>query len=176
MRPRSPRCAPSSAEARRRSTWRMSSSSARPRCAGASTPAPELRGADCEPPSSYDQRVSDLKVATAAVENAKAAIRSAELNVEFTRITAPITGRISRHQVSIGNLISGGESGSAGLLTTIVSLDPIYFYFDMSEADHLAYERATARGRMRSTRDSSVGVSLHLSDEKGWPHEIGRGT
>jgi RND family efflux transporter MFP subunit len=131
----------------------------------------ELRRHDYEPASSYDQRVSDLKVATAAVENAKAAIRSAELNVEFTRITAPITGRISRHQVSIGNLISGGETGSAGLLTTIVSLDPIYFYFDMSEADYLAYERATAKGRMRSTRDGSVGVSLHLSDEKGWPHE-----
>lgn len=131
----------------------------------------ELRRRDYEPASSYDQRVSDLKVATAAVEDAKAAIRLAELNVEFTRITAPITGRISRHQVSIGNLISGGETGSAGLLTTIVSLDPIYFYFDMSEADHLAYERATSKGRMRSTRDSSVRVSLHLSDEKGWPHD-----
>jgi RND family efflux transporter MFP subunit len=131
----------------------------------------ELRRRDYEPASSYDQRVSDLKVATAAVEAAKAAIRSAELNVEFTHITAPITGRISRHQVSIGNLISGGEGGSASLLTTIVSLDPIYFYFDMSEADHLAFERATANGKMRSTRDSTVGVSLHLSDEKGWPHE-----
>lgn len=130
----------------------------------------ELRRHDYEPASSYDQRVSDLKIAAAAVENAKAAIRSAELNVEFTRITAPITGRISRHQVSIGNLISGGESGSAGLLTTIVSLDPIYFYFDMSEADYLAYERATAKGKLRSTRDSAVRVSLHLSDEKGWPH------
>ena len=127
----------------------------------------ELRRRDYEPASSYDRRVSDLKVATAAVENAKAAIRSAELNVEFARITAPITGRISRHQVSIGNLISGGESGSAGLLTTIVSLDPIYFYFDMSEADHLAYERATAKGRMRSTRDGTVGVSLHLSRREG---------
>jgi RND family efflux transporter MFP subunit len=131
----------------------------------------ELRRRDYEPASSYDQRVSDLKVATATVENAKAAIRSAELNVEFTRIMAPITGRVSRHQVSIGNLINGGESGSAGLLTSIVSLDPIYFYFDMSEADHLAYERATAKGKMRSTRDSTVGVSLHLTDEKGWPHQ-----
>ena len=131
----------------------------------------ELRRRDYEPASSYDQRVSDLKVATAAVEAAKAAIRSAELNVEFTHITAPITGRISRHQVSIGNLISGGEGGSASPLTTIVSLDPIYFYFDMSEADYLAYERATAKGKMRSTRDSTVGVSLHLTDEKGWPHE-----
>ena len=131
----------------------------------------ELRRRDYEPASSYDQRASDLKVATAAVEAAKAAIRSAELNVEFTRIVAPITGRISRHQVSIGNLISGGDGGSATPLTTIVSLDPIYFNFDMSEADHLAYQRATAKGKMRSTRDSTIAVSLHLSDEKGWPHE-----
>lgn len=131
----------------------------------------ELRKRDFEPASSYDQRVSDLKVATAAVEAAKAAIRTAELNVEFTRITAPITGRISRHQVSIGNLISGGDGGAATLLTTIVSLDPIYFNFDMSEADYLAYQRATEKGLMRSTRDNTVAVSLHLTDEKGWPHE-----
>ena len=131
----------------------------------------ELRKRDFEPASAYDQRVSDLKVATAAVEAAKAAIRTAELNVEFTRITAPMAGRISRHQVSIGNLISGGEGGAATLLTTIVSLDPIYFNFDMSEADYLAYQRATEKGLMRSTRDNTVAVSLRLTDEKGWPHE-----
>ncbi len=131
----------------------------------------ELRKRDYEPASSYDQRVSDLKVAAAAVEAAKAGIRTAELNVEFTRITAPMAGRISRHQVSIGNLITGGEGGTATLLTTIVSLDPIYFNFDMSEADYLAYQRATEKGLMRSTRDNTVAVSLHLTDEKGWPHE-----
>ena len=130
----------------------------------------ELRKKDYEPASNYDQRSSDLKVATAAVESAKSAIRSAELNVEFTRIMAPITGRISNHQVSIGNLVTGNESGTTTLLTTIVSLDPIYFNFDLSEADNLAYQRATARGALKSTRDNSVAVSLHLSDEKGWPH------
>jgi len=131
----------------------------------------ELRKRDFEPASSYDQRVSDLKVATAAVEAAKAGIRTAELNVEFTRIIVPMAGRISRHQVSIGNLITGGEGGTATLLTTIVSLDPIYFNFDMSESDYLAYQRATEKGLMRSTRDNTVAVSLHLTDEKGWPHE-----
>lgn len=131
----------------------------------------ELRKRDFEPASSYDQRVSDLKVASATVEAAKAGIRTAELNVEFTRITAPMAGRISRHQVSIGNLISGGEGGAATLLTTIVSLDPIYFNFDMSESDYLAYQRATEKGLMRSTRDNTVAVSLRLTDEKGWPHE-----
>jgi len=131
----------------------------------------ELLKKGYEPQSSTDQRISDLKVATAAVEAAKAGIQSAQLNVEFTHITAPVTGRISSHRVSIGNLISGNDSSTATLLTTIVSLDPIYFNFDVSEADYLAYQRAIAKGNLQSTRDSSVPVTLHLTDEKGWPHE-----
>lgn len=132
----------------------------------------DLKNKGFEPVSTYDQRVSELKVAAAAAESAKAAIRSAELNVEFTQIKAPVSGRISNHLVSIGNLVSGGEAGSSTtLLTTIVSLDPIYFNFDMSESDYLAYQRATQKGLMKSTRDNSVPVSLHLTDEKGWPHE-----
>jgi len=131
----------------------------------------ELRKKDFEPASSYDQRVSELKVAAAAVESAKATIRSGELNVEFTRITAAVTGRISNHLVSIGNLVSGGDSGNTTLLTTIVSLNPIYFNLDMSEADFLAYQRASEKGLMKSTRDAAVPVALHLNDEKGWPHE-----
>src|SRR5712692_5571894 len=115
----------------------------------------ELRKKDFEPASNYDQRVSDLKIATAAVESAKAAIRSAELNVGFSRITAPLTGRISNHQVSVGNLISGSDSAATPALTTIVSLDPIYFYFDMSEGDYLAHQRAAASGKLDEERASS---------------------
>ncbi len=124
-----------------------------------------------EPQSNTDQRVSDLKVATASVQAANAAIQTAQLNVEFTHITAPVTGRISNHRVSIGNLVNGGDGGSATLLTTVVSLDPIYFNFDVSEADFLAYQRAVAKGNLRNTRDNSVQVALHMTDEKGWPHE-----
>ena len=132
----------------------------------------DLKNKGFEAVSSYDQRVSDLKVAAAAVESAKATIRSAQLNVEFTRITAAVSGRISNHLVSIGNLVSGGEGGAGTtLLTTVVSLDPIHFNFDMSEGDYLAYQRATEKGLMKSTRDNSVPVALHLNDEKGWPHE-----
>jgi RND family efflux transporter MFP subunit len=130
----------------------------------------ELRRKDFESASANDQRAADLKVAAASAEAGKAAIRSAELNVEFTRIAAPVTGRISNHRVSIGNLVSGGEGGTSTLLTSIVSLDPIYFDFDMSEADFLAYQRATAKGTMQSTRGDTVPVALHLTDEKGWPH------
>ena len=128
----------------------------------------ELRKKDFEPASNYDQRVSDLKVAAAATESAKAAIRSAELNVGFTRITAPLTGRISNHQVSVGNLVSGSDSSATPALTTIVSLDPIYFYFDMSEGDYLTYQRATAAGKLDEARDSSP-VYVRLTDETEWP-------
>jgi RND family efflux transporter MFP subunit len=131
----------------------------------------ELLKQGYEPQSNTDQRISDLKVATAAVEAAKAGIQSAKLNVEFTHITAPVTGRISNHRVSIGNLVNGGDGGSATLLTTIVSLDPIYFNFDVSEADFLAYQRAVAKGNLQNARDNSVPVTLRMTDEKGWPHE-----
>jgi RND family efflux transporter MFP subunit len=131
----------------------------------------QLRKQNFETGSAYDQRVADLRVATAAVQTANAAIRSAELNVEFTHIVAPVTGRISNHVVSVGNLVTGGEGGSTTLLTTVVSLDPIYFNFDMSESDYLAYQRATQRGTMKSTRDNSVIVSAHLTDEPGWPRQ-----
>jgi RND family efflux transporter MFP subunit len=131
----------------------------------------ELRKKDFEPASSYDQRVSELKVAAAGVESAKAAIRSAQLNVEFTHITAPLSGRISNHQVSVGNLVSGGDSPNTPALTTIVSLDPIWFYFDMSESDYLAYERAAQAGKLDETRGSSPVVQVRLADEKDWKRE-----
>lgn len=124
-----------------------------------------------EPQSGTDQRVADLKVAMASVEAAKAGIRSAQLNVEFTHIIAPITGRISNHRVSIGNLVIGNDSSTATLLTTIVSLDPIYFNFDIGEEFYLAYQRATAQGKLQLTPDHAVPVSLHLTDETGWPHQ-----
>ncbi|HTZ37087.1 MAG TPA: efflux RND transporter periplasmic adaptor subunit [Stellaceae bacterium] len=124
-----------------------------------------------EPQSNTDQRVSDLKVAQASVEAAQAAIQTAQLNVEFTHITAPITGRISNHRVSIGNLVTGGDAGSATLLTTIVSLDPIYFYFDVNEAEFLAYQRAIAKGNLQDARANAIPAELHLTDEQGWPHK-----
>ncbi len=131
----------------------------------------ELRKKDFEPASSYDQRLSEYKVALSTVESAKAAIRSAQLNVEFTHITAPLLGRISNHQVSVGNLIGGGDSPNTPALTTIVSLDPIWFYFDMSESDYLAYQRAAKAGKLGETRASSPVVQVRLADEKEWKRE-----
>lgn len=92
-----------------------------------------------------DQRLQQSQAAIAAVATAKAAVRSAELNLEFTEVRAPLSGKISSHRVSIGNLVTGGQSGGATtLLTTIVSLDPIYLDFDMSEDDYIRYQQGRA--------------------------------
>ncbi len=130
--------------------------------------AAELRQKDFVPASTYDQRLQQLRAGNAALETAKASVRDAELNLEFARIMAPISGRISRHEVSIGNLISGGNSGPSTLLTSIVSLDPIYFYFDVSEADFLSYQRSIAKGELTSPRDDATPVEARLTDEMGW--------
>jgi membrane fusion protein, multidrug efflux system len=130
--------------------------------------AERLRKNDFVAASTYDERLAELRSADAAVESANAAIRSAELDLQWTRVTAPISGRIGRNAVTEGNLVVGGSGVNATLLTTIVTLDPIYLDFDMSESDFLAYQRASAAGRMKSTRDSAVPVFARLFDEDGW--------
>jgi RND family efflux transporter MFP subunit len=129
--------------------------------------AGELRRNDFVAASVLDQRTEESRGASATVEAARAAMRDAELNLQFTRITAPVSGRISARAVSIGNLISGGPTVSQPtLLTTIVSLDPIQFLFDLSEADFLAQARRDAQPPL-----IGQSVRLRLIDETGWPHE-----
>jgi RND family efflux transporter MFP subunit len=130
--------------------------------------AQALRKNDFVAASTYDERLAELRSAEAAVETANAAIRSAQLDLDWTRVTAPISGRIGRNAVTEGNLVVGGSGVSATLLATIVTLDPIYLDFDMSESDFLAYQRASADGRMKSTRDSALPVFARLFDEDGW--------
>lgn len=128
-----------------------------------------LRQGDFLAASTYDQRIQQMRTATAALQSAKAAIRQAQLDLEFAHVTAPVTGRISNHQVSVGNLVVGGASaGSATLLTTIVSLDPIWFYFDMSESDFLAYQRAVSKGKLGSPRQAGTLAQVRLDDERDW--------
>jgi len=130
----------------------------------------ELKRSDFASAELLDQRVQAQRSAQATVEQAKAAVRSAQLNLEFTRITAPLTGRISMHRSSIGNLIAGGQSGTTPtLLTTIVSLDPIHLDFDMSESDYLTYQRFLQSQHGGNQVDRTVEASL--SDEQGWKHQ-----
>ncbi|WP_296325628.1 efflux RND transporter periplasmic adaptor subunit [Reyranella sp.] len=114
-----------------------------------------------------DSRKSTLAVARAQLKSAEAALRNAQLNLEWTDVTAPIAGRISDRKVDAGNLISGGQTG-ATLLATIVTLDPIRFVFDISEADHLRYSRLILSGALASSRDGANPVRIRLSDETDW--------
>ena len=112
----------------------------------------------------FDRRVQARKEAEAALIVARAAERAAALNVEFTRVRAPLAGRISEKFVSVGNVISGGQAGST-LLTTIVAVDPIRFVFDASESDYLKYNRMNASGERPSSRTTPNPVRIRLLDE-----------
>ena len=116
--------------------------------------------------ATLDERNAQLAEAQASLAGSEAQLRQAELDLGFTQVTAPFAGRISDRRVDVGNLVSDQT-----LLTTIVQLDPIYLSFDMSESDFLAYQRASARGELPSTRDNRTIVHAHLVDEDGWPHE-----
>jgi multidrug efflux system membrane fusion protein len=107
--------------------------------------AQQLKRTDFGTAENVDTRAADQRSAQAAIDTAKAAIGDAQLDLEFSRVVAPFTGRIGAHLVSIGSLVSGSRGGTSPttLLATIVSLDPIYLDFDMSEADYLAYQQAT---------------------------------
>jgi multidrug efflux system membrane fusion protein len=118
----------------------------------------------------FDTRKSTRRDAAGAVAVAEAASKQAELNLEWTEVRAPIAGRISDRRVDAGNLVVGG-SGGATLLTTIVSIDPIYFIFDGSEADFLHYLRLAAAGARPSSRDAPNPVAVRLSDEADFKHE-----
>jgi len=118
----------------------------------------------------YDERAAEERQAAADVQAAKAAVEAARLNVEFTEVKSPIGGRISRVLVTEGNLITGGTA-QATLLTTVVSLDPIYCYFDADERTYLKYARLAREQRRPNSPNSRIPVYLGLADEEGFPHQ-----
>ena len=115
-------------------------------------------------------------VALAAIERAKAQLERANLNLSYTQVTAPISGRVSRNYVDIGNLVGEGE---ATLLTTIKRYDPMYAYFNLNENDLLRVmamyrERITQKGINPDTDPSSkaeIELFLGLANEEGYPHK-----
>ncbi len=117
-----------------------------------------------------DQRRQALQAAYAAETQAEGALKAAQLNVEFTHVLAPITGRVSRHLVTPGNLVQGADSG-ATLLTSIVSLDPIYIYFDVDEATYQRNSKLWFEGKRPSSRDTSNPVQVTLTGETKPSHE-----
>jgi membrane fusion protein, multidrug efflux system len=118
----------------------------------------------------FDTRKSAQRDAAGQLANANAALKQAQLNLEWTEVRAPIAGRISDKRVDAGNLISGGQTG-ATLLSVIVSIDPIHFVFDGSEADFLHYLRLAAAGTRPSSRGAPNPVAVRLADETEYTHQ-----
>jgi multidrug efflux system membrane fusion protein len=116
----------------------------------------------------YDRRAAVRNEAEARIASTEAALRGAELNLEFTRVTAPITGRVGRAEITEGNLVEGG-AGQIKPLTTLVSLDPIYVYFDVDEQTYLKYARVT-QTRGTGSHELRSEALLGLADEDGFPH------
>jgi membrane fusion protein, multidrug efflux system len=116
----------------------------------------------------YDRRAAVRNEAEARIASTEAALRGAQLKLEFTRVTAPITGRVGRAEITEGNLV---ESGAAQVkpLTTLVSLDPIYVYFDVDEQTYLKYARLT-QSHGTSAHDLRSAALLGLADEDAFPH------
>src|SRR3981189_722777 len=115
----------------------------------------------------YDTALSNKNQAAAQVISAQAARNSAQLNLEFTHVTSPIDGRVSRQLVNIGNLVQADSTR----LTTIVSIDPIYAYFTMDELAALSSHRPIREGKLASSEGGKIPVYLQLQDETGFPHE-----
>jgi RND family efflux transporter MFP subunit len=119
----------------------------------------------------FEQRSQAFRNAQASVSGAEAAVRTSELDLEFTELRAPINGRIGDRRVSPGNLVTGGLSGNTTLLATIVSTDPIRFEFTFDEASYLRYERLSNGGNDIASRGAGVKVKLKLIDENDFDHE-----
>ena len=117
----------------------------------------------------FDTRKSIQRDASGQLASANAALKQAQLNLEWTEVRAPIAGRISDKRVDAGNLITGGQTG-ATLLSVIVSIDPIHFVFDGSETDFLHYLRLAAAGTRPSSRDAPNPVAVRLADETEFTH------
>lgn len=119
-----------------------------------------------------DQRVQAKRVAEASVTAQKAALAQAELDLEFTELRAPISGRIGDRRVSVGNLVTGGTGGNTTLLATVASVDPIRFEFTMDEASYLRYLRAAqAENSGSANRGMTLPARLKLIDDNDFVHE-----
>ncbi|WAC25885.1 efflux RND transporter periplasmic adaptor subunit [Ancylobacter sp. SL191] len=118
----------------------------------------------------FDQRLQTERSARASVTGAEAAVHSAQLDLEFTDLRSPVTGRIGDRKVSVGNLVTGGAGGvnTNTLLATIVSIDPIYFEFTYDEASFLRYQRMA---KQMGEGAKPIPVELGLIDEMGFPHK-----
>lgn len=119
----------------------------------------------------YDQRTAASRNALAAVRAADAAVEVARLNLAYTRIASPIAGRIGRAEVTPGNLVVGGPGSAATRLAVVVSLQPMYAYFEASEQDYLKYMDLARTGSRQISRDAKNPVRMAVGNETAFTHE-----
>jgi len=132
--------------------------------------AEKLRSSGAISQDEFDERASADAVAAEAVRAAEAEANVARLNLGYTRILSPIAGRVSRAEITVGNLVSGG-SGEATLLTNVVSLDPIYVEFEGDEQIYLLYTQRNLAGNRPSSRNAPNPVYMGLANDTGFPYE-----
>jgi RND family efflux transporter MFP subunit len=121
--------------------------------------------------SDLDKTTAARNVDLANIAADRATVRQRELDLEYTTIRAPVSGRISRYNVTVGNLIQSGDQGGGTLLTTIVSVDPIYAYFDVDENTFLRVIKLIREGKADSARNGGLPVALALANEESFPHQ-----
>jgi RND family efflux transporter MFP subunit len=121
--------------------------------------------------SDLDRTTASRGVDLANIAADKAAVSLRELDLEYTKVTAPVSGRVSRYLVTVGNLIQSGDQGGGTELTTIVSVDPMYAYFDVDEQTVLRVRQSARESNARSPDETAWPVSLGLVTEEGFPHQ-----
>jgi RND family efflux transporter MFP subunit len=119
----------------------------------------------------FDKVAGDRREALASRAALKAAVERAKLDLQYSKVTAPVSGRVSRYVVTVGNLVQAGDQGGGTLLTTIVSVDPMYAYFDVDEHTVLRVRQLAREGKADSPRDGPVPVWLGLANQEGFPHQ-----
>jgi len=117
----------------------------------------------------WEQRRSAATQAQADIRAAQAAVDAAQLNLDFTKVTAPIDGRASRALITSGNLVTAGDSAS--VLTTLVSQKTVYVYFDVDESTYLHYQNLARSGQGASSNHMALPVEIGLTGEDGYPHQ-----
>ncbi|EKI0251358.1 efflux RND transporter periplasmic adaptor subunit [Enterobacter asburiae] len=117
----------------------------------------------------WEQRRSAAVQAQADIRAAQAAVDAAQLNLDFTKVTAPIDGRASRALITSGNLVTAGDTAS--VLTTLVSQKTVYVYFDVDESTYLHYQNLARSGQGASSNHMALPVEIGLTGEEGYPHQ-----
>jgi RND family efflux transporter MFP subunit len=117
----------------------------------------------------FDRTAGELLETQAMVRAAKAALEAARLNLDYTEVRAPVSGQIGRAMVTVGNMVTSGETGGT-MLTTIVSLDPMYAYFDVDELTFLQVRHLLRKGKGDES-DTMPSVTLGLANEQDYPHQ-----